>query len=186
MQLDTLKVTDVTPVSSEQSGNVITVHTELTMEDGSTVSGKHVFPADTLEWRAAEYDLDPTDLDTLLDIVLYEPFLEEPDQPELTLHDAPSVEEARAYHLQRVEKVKKKATKARRGGVDPVREQIKASAAMQPEAIGLKKAFIGKMREARRSENAMRQLPDPERLGMLRRALDPPTTREGEKEKDNG
>ncbi|MFJ8043786.1 hypothetical protein ACIRBX_25120 [Kitasatospora sp. NPDC096147] len=48
--------------------------------------GEHhiaVFPAATLEWRAAEYDIDHTTkagLDQILDIVLHEPFLPDPLQ----------------------------------------------------------------------------------------------------------
>ncbi|SDI50604.1 hypothetical protein SAMN05421505_16112 [Sinosporangium album] len=36
---------------------------------------QHAFPHSAFEWRCAEYGLDPDDLDTLLDVVLYEPYL---------------------------------------------------------------------------------------------------------------
>ncbi len=35
----------------------------------------HIFPHTTFEWRAAEYGVDPDDVDTLIDIVLHEPFI---------------------------------------------------------------------------------------------------------------
>ncbi|MFF4552702.1 hypothetical protein [Streptomyces sp. NPDC001422] len=42
---------------------------------------RHVFPKVTLEYRAAEYDIDPTAVDQLLDIVLHEPYAPHPDDP---------------------------------------------------------------------------------------------------------
>lgn len=35
----------------------------------------HMFPASTLAWRAAEYGIDPSDSQTLLDVVLHEPHM---------------------------------------------------------------------------------------------------------------
>lgn len=49
----------------------------------------HIFPKNTLAWRAAEYGIDPTDTETLLDIVLHEPFAPHPDDP-LTAADDPA------------------------------------------------------------------------------------------------
>ncbi|GAA2618699.1 hypothetical protein SMC26_40260 [Actinomadura fulvescens] len=72
--------------------------------DGSSIA--HVFPADTLEWRAAEYGIDPTDVDTLLDIVLHEPFLADPAPDAITLYNAPTIDDARAAHLARIDAVK--------------------------------------------------------------------------------
>ena len=62
----------------------------------------HCFPKDVFEWRAAEYDIDPADMDTLLDVVLSEPFIDPGDvKPGERLHDAPTIEEARRAHLAR-------------------------------------------------------------------------------------
>ncbi|GAA5046633.1 hypothetical protein HNP84_009761 [Thermocatellispora tengchongensis] len=41
----------------------------------------HVFPHNTLEWRAAEYGIDHEDIGTLLDVILYEPFIPDPRDP---------------------------------------------------------------------------------------------------------
>ncbi|MFG1709250.1 hypothetical protein ACFLIM_39270 [Nonomuraea sp. M3C6] len=41
----------------------------------------HTFPHSTLEWRAAEYGIDPADSDTLLDVILHEPYLPNEDDP---------------------------------------------------------------------------------------------------------
>jgi len=38
----------------------------------------HVFPKTTMQSRAAEYGIDPTDTNTLLDIVLHEPYMVSP------------------------------------------------------------------------------------------------------------
>lgn len=37
---------------------------------------EHRFPHETLHWRAAEYGLDPADAESLLEIVLHEPFID--------------------------------------------------------------------------------------------------------------
>ncbi|MEH0586238.1 hypothetical protein QA942_19960 [Streptomyces sp. B21-106] len=52
----------------------------LTRPDGSV--GNHVMPTSALEWRAAEYGIDPTDVDTLLDILLHEPHMPTTDDPQ--------------------------------------------------------------------------------------------------------
>ncbi|MDF5756670.1 hypothetical protein [Spongiactinospora sp. TRM90649] len=40
--------------------------------------GIHMFPHSTFEWRAAEYGIDPDDLETLLDVILHEPYIPDP------------------------------------------------------------------------------------------------------------
>ncbi|MER6171372.1 hypothetical protein [Streptosporangium sp. NPDC001681] len=45
------------------------------------MEGSHSFPHSTLEWRAAEYGIDPDDVDTLLDVILHEPYMASPDDP---------------------------------------------------------------------------------------------------------
>lgn len=54
----------------------------------------HVFPKMTLCARAAEYGIDPTDVDTLLDIVLHEPFTPSPADPLFDPATDPAVEVA--------------------------------------------------------------------------------------------
>lgn len=92
----------------------------------------HVFPKFTLAQRVAEYDLDPSDVDTILDVVLHEPFIADPtresnhatdpaakkgmtttakraegrvkkgDQVPVWLFNADTLDDARAAHLERV------------------------------------------------------------------------------------
>jgi hypothetical protein len=42
---------------------------------------RHIFPKTTLAYRAAEYGIDPADTETLIDIILHEPFAASPDDP---------------------------------------------------------------------------------------------------------
>lgn len=44
-----------------------------TRGDGS--AHVHVFPPETLAWRATEYGIDPADTDTLLELILHEPHM---------------------------------------------------------------------------------------------------------------
>lgn len=92
----------------------------------------YVFPKFTLDQRVAEYDLDPADVDQLLDVVLHEPFIPDPtrdtnhatdpaakkgmtataaraegrvkkgDQVPAWLFNADTIDVARAAHLERV------------------------------------------------------------------------------------
>lgn len=48
----------------------------------------HAFPHSALEWRVAEYGFDPDDVATILDVILYEPYIPDPDDPFAWQHDA--------------------------------------------------------------------------------------------------
>jgi len=178
-------IVDIELLSVTQRENVVEVERRLVFSDGTTMPGKHVFPADTLEWRAAEYEIDPSDLDTLLDIVLWEPFLgEDNERPDLSLYEAPTIEAARARHLERIQKRKGKSTK-RRAGVDTVREELKQMAFMHPEALDLKKQLRDQSREVHRqmreqaAKAGLRSLVQPttpdDRIKRLRDALGAPS-----------
>lgn len=84
----------------------------------------HVFPHSIFDHRAAEYDIDPADINTLLDVVLHEPYLADParlnaqDDPAAQqgyvnaqgkpawLYNADSIEQARQAHLARIQHCK--------------------------------------------------------------------------------
>lgn len=101
-----------------------------TDQDGN--GSAHVFPHDTLEWRAAEYGL--TDVDEILDIVLHEPHLPEapdrddaalraglvtstgPDAAAITLFNARSTGDALAAHRLRVADTKRTWAQVRSPG----------------------------------------------------------------------
>lgn len=120
----------------------------------------HCFPKDVFEWRAAEYDIDPADMDTLLDVVLSEPFIDPGDvKPGERLHDAPTIEEARRAHLARCSKAKLKArittrTAALRnaGGL---LDQLKAQSPMDTEVMQIKRQTVQEMRLAHRDAAAV-------------------------------
>jgi hypothetical protein len=63
----------------------------------------HAFPLEALEWRAAEYAIPLTDADTLIDIIVHERLLTE---PQAALQAAPTAEAARTAHLQQIQDVK--------------------------------------------------------------------------------
>lgn len=73
--------------------------------------GVHIMPVVALEWRAAEYGIDPTDVDTLLEVLLHEPHMPTEDSPQQgaravdtgpDLWTAANTDAARAAHLARV------------------------------------------------------------------------------------
>jgi hypothetical protein len=77
-----------------------------TSVDGSAVpSHAHRFPHEALHWRAAEYGIDPSDFDTLLEVVLCEPqmSLQHTDPAFLYNTDEKAAREA---HLKRVADVR--------------------------------------------------------------------------------
>lgn len=151
----------------EREGELL--HADLTRPDG--LPHRQTFPVDTLEWRAAEYDIDPADTDTLLDMVLSEPFLDpDPDDPALSLFDAPDIEQARAHHLKKVAKVQvDKDPKAW--------EDVKGHCVMHPEALDLKREHVRRVREVSKKvkaaeKTATRDTRDTARIAQLRAALE--------------
>ncbi|MEV8033886.1 hypothetical protein [Streptomyces sp. NPDC086182] len=87
-------------VETTPRGPVVGVAIDVGIEGVKPVL--HLFPLDTLEWRAAEYGIDHTDIDQLLDIVLHEPYITD----EAVVHTAASAEAARIVHLERIAAVK--------------------------------------------------------------------------------
>lgn len=100
-------------------------------DDGTTTMMLHVFPPDTLEWRAAEYGIDPTDLDTLLDIVLNEPFAEG-DPPLWRVKDR---DEARSLLLEDVNQRKQRLAPPQRRGDGPSRADTLREAGVPDEYV---------------------------------------------------
>lgn len=105
-------------------------------DNGDGTVHLHVFPKDTLLWRSIEYGIDVGDVDTLLDVILHEPFVDSPLDPAnaetdpaaqagltvdvvevdlysetakkvpLWLYNAPDTASAREAHLLRIEHAK--------------------------------------------------------------------------------
>lgn len=129
----------------------------------------HVFPKDTLEWRAAEYGLDPEDVDALIRIVLYEPLLPDHNiRNPKHLYNALSIAEARTAHLAGIDAAHK---------AHPIEDPgnkldfVRRNHWMHPEAIQLKRESVA---EARRKRPAKTANPHEERLERLRATLGPP------------
>lgn len=146
--------------------------------DGGDNRG-HVFPADTLEWRAAEYGLDPQDRETLLEIVLYEPFLDSHsiDDPK-HLFNAATIKEARDHHLGRIADLKAQHTIS---DPDGHLKKVTDNALMHPVALDLKRDLVTRARAARR----VRKLggTDGDRVNALQQRLarnDMPASRDPE------
>jgi hypothetical protein len=138
-------------------------------DDGTMDEGVHVFPDETLEWRAAEFGVSPDDRDTLLDIVLTEPYLTAEDWNQGSqLHDAASITEAREHHLARVARAKLRHRMTTRGKAHPL-ERVRREAAMHPEALQLKRELVRRGRENHREARARDA--DTSRIDALRHRL---------------
>lgn len=92
--------------SVEGSNSIPCWRIEVRGEDGS--QAEYIFPKSTLEWRAAEYGIDPNDVDELLHVILHEPHLTEPEEQGgaikggPTLWRASSTQQAHIAHMQRI------------------------------------------------------------------------------------
>lgn len=81
------------------------LHQLITPDDGrEPYWWSHFFPHDIFEWRVAEYDFPADDMDTLLDVVLYEPYLA--DDYDMVPVNAPSIKAARIHHHNRIKAIK--------------------------------------------------------------------------------
>jgi hypothetical protein len=132
---DTYRVSDVvdSPVGDTDCWRVL-------LEKPGGTAHQLTFPKATLTWRVAEYGIDPTDVDTLLDVVLHEPFMPDPavDDPPAaaairtriggvtvptTLATARTRDDARTAHLARIAHTKAHivcVTSEPVAGVDPL------------------------------------------------------------------
>lgn len=99
-------------------------------EDG--LKGMHLVPKSALDFRAAEYGIDPTDVDTLVGMLLAEVHMPTTEQEQLDpvlkakakshLWSASTTAEARANHLQRVNDCVVKYQIKGNKGLDAVRQ----------------------------------------------------------------
>lgn len=153
-----------------------------------------VIPEDTMEWRAAEWGIDPSEVDTLLDIVIYQEHFDEKIQP----LDFPGPTDARGAMIamlartkQRVrpqgpnqwKDKKQRADRIQLAGVDDpawveaitddALERFRTHSLLDPEVVAEKARFINE-RRARRLGHPKRfitEKPQQDRLGRIRAAL---------------
>lgn len=171
---------EVLAVQTDPMGGTFRAAQEMAQPDGSTRLVQYVMPVDVLEWRAAEYGIDPKEVDLLMDLVLYEPLVP-PVEGETTppLFTASSVEEAREIHVGRVMAVKQKlrpvpnawksnpqrVNRFNQAGVDQswidaittdALEHIRTGHLMNEEVVAEKAALISHARRNIRSRPASR------------------------------
>ncbi|WP_069769799.1 hypothetical protein [Streptomyces sp. LUP30] len=100
----------------------------LTRPDGNKVN--HVMPTSALDWRAAEYGIDPTDTEALMEILLHEPYMAVVDDPQHgpqyadsgpDLWAADSTATAREAHVARIKGCSVRIDVKNNKGLDPVR-----------------------------------------------------------------
>lgn len=70
----------------------------------------YIFPHSTLGWRSAEYGIDPTDIDTLIHVVIHEHHMFDLTHTDPTFLWNTDQETARKAHLRRVGEVMAKVT----------------------------------------------------------------------------
>lgn len=148
----------------------------VTDDAGTTTRFGHAFPADAMEWRAAEYGIDPSDTATLLDIVLAEPHLT-PEEWSIghQLHAAPDIDTARRDHIARCAAAKLRVRMSTRAKGSPL-DRVRAESVMHPEVIELKAEVVAQARaaeaiERRKAARAAQVESGSERAARLREQL---------------
>jgi hypothetical protein len=143
----------------------------LTADDGSSERQLHVFPTDTMEWRAAEYGIDPSDTASLLDVVLTEPHLTPEDWANgSALHTAPDIATARRDHLARCAAVKLRHRMSTRAKGTPL-DRVRAESVMDLEVVAVKTAHVSQVREQQLAHRRRLSLAPVPRAEVLRRQL---------------
>lgn len=136
-------------------------------DQGEPYYWSHKLPEETFEWRIAEYGFDPADQDTLLEVVLYEPWLDEQTRDPHKTHIAADPAVAREHLLERVRRHKGPGRLRGRRGLaanlnalphpvavdseadDPV-EVIKREMVLSEPHIAVKRENVGRAREGHR------------------------------------
>lgn len=135
------------------------VHGTMTDDEGINHEWCHRLPLTTLEQRAAEYGIDHADIETLLDVVVWEPYLHhlndgvDHNHPKF-LWKADTIDEAREHYLQRIKKVKKLLAHPdqhdHNANLDPIRQNH----GIDPEMVALRAEHFGLQRDGWRKHQA--------------------------------
>lgn len=145
-------------------------------DGGNIEEGVFIFPEDALEWRAAEYGIDPQDRDTLFDMIIAEFFILADDGTGPSLYDAENTDDARVAHLERITRAKLRHRISTRGKNHPS-VAVKGEFLMDEEALDLKRQIVNQHRERvhnQRKQHLMSLVSDErrtKRLDDLRRTL---------------
>ena len=164
--------------------NFIEVVNEVVRVNDTAELGQHTFHPETLEWRAAIYDT--TDLNELIDFVLYEPMVEDCRPLEKTCAEATVIQRelisSAKQRLTRVTPSSKAATAAllTKSGVDAKYvaavdedpyEVIKRHCPFDSNVLEVKREFISMQRESIRNRSAREESVEEDRAEVLRRRL---------------
>ena len=137
--------------------------------------GGHCFPKDIFEWRAAEYDIDPSDMDTLIDIVLAEPFLEDGDfTAGEGLFDAPDLETAREAHKARCARGKLRGRVATRGKIAQkggLLHKIRTQSPMHEEVLAVKREHTRRQFKGAKAERSSQVTGETRAKGLRKQLL---------------
>lgn len=144
----------------------------LTDGDGGVRRVLALLPTDTLEWRSAEYAIDPADTATLVDVAVVEMFMAPTDYDGgHQLHTAPDIATARADHLARCARVKLRHRITTRSVGHPL-HRVASESPLDREVIELKRQLVAQAR----AHVAAEPPPAPDRADALRAALAPATS----------
>ena len=171
-----ITVTDAVLIANTNGPNMWVVAKTINPDIGPPVRLAHAFAEDIIEWRVAEYDMDPNDRDSLLEMILFEPHLDDGvnDEHPLSLLNAPTIADARDFHRSRINTKKgngKVNTRKRApnenavansrsarfllidSGNDPALplDILKREMPIDPEIVEVKKEHIRLLRQAVRS-----------------------------------
>lgn len=130
------------------------VHGVRTEDDGITTQDWcHTLPVATLEQRAAEYGIDHSDVETLLDVVLWEPYLQQLNDGvdhnhPMFLWNAPTVDEAREHYLKRIKKIKKMLAHPDQYDHNANLDTIRQAHNPDPELVALKTEHFTMQRDS--------------------------------------
>lgn len=138
----TPRIRTVESVEEHLHGNTDCWHVVTRATDGHGLT--HVFPKVTLEWRAAEYGIDPADTDTLLDVVLHEQLLDDETAASVPadLFEAPSTARARAAHLARISGCKENRERIVLDGKSNPLDVIRARPGISTDRVRVKRELV--------------------------------------------
>jgi hypothetical protein len=128
----------ITDASKDEELNRWMIRWEEHRDDGFIQPVSLAIPLDTMEWRAAEYNIPASDINTLIDIVICERYLPPAViEGENGLFNAPDIATARETYLAAIAEVKMKyriSTRVKGGPLDVVR----SLADHNPERLAIK------------------------------------------------
>jgi hypothetical protein len=119
---------------------------DVTDDEGTLTRVAHFIPYEAAEWRIAEYDLDPADTDTVVDVLLWEAHAHADVPEELRLHAAPTVEAAREALLGAVQARKGVARASKAGPEAEARQRLIALCPVDEEVVAAKRQHVQNMR----------------------------------------